>query len=472
MFVKLEGRRCLLVGAGRVAEQKIESLLLASAAVEVVAPEASEVIRRLAAGGRVRWIAREFLPADLDGACLVIAATGDEAVNREIFREAERRGILCNAVDEPDSCHFYYSSVVRRGDLQIAISTAGHSPALAQRLRRELEERYGPEYGPWLRWLGTLRRKYFQRAMDPQQRKHALHQIASREAFERFTVSLLPGGEQGSSGGRRNSGKVFLVGAGPGDPELLTVRAVRLLQRADVVLHDDLISVPILELIHPGARIINVGKRCRKKFLTQEEINALMIFHAGAAETVIRLKGGDPSVFGRAGEEIEALNEAGISFEIVPGITSALAGAAAAGISLTDRRLASSVVFATGHRRPGAAAEWEQLIASGSTLAIYMPGAGYAELASELRAAGMDESMPCVAVSSAGRPDQQVLWTTLSCLGRSAALPAPSLLIVGECARALSTPPAVRGKPEPAGPRPLAGALGPLRGEDACEVAG
>jgi len=231
---------------------------------------------------------------------------------------------------------------------------------------------------------------------------------------------------------------LFLVGAGPGDPELLTVKALRLLQHADVVLHDDLVSPAILKLIPPGATVLNIGKRCRNKFLTQEEINSLLIFHAAADKIVVRLKGGDPSIFGRAGEEIEALTEAGIEYEIVPGITSALASAAAAGISLTDRRYASSVIFTTGHRRPGEHVKWKQLAAAGSTLAIYMPGDGYADLAAGLREAGLEDHTPCAVVSSAGLPAQQVLWTTLACLGRNAALPAPSLIIVGQCAGALT----------------------------------
>jgi uroporphyrin-III C-methyltransferase/precorrin-2 dehydrogenase/sirohydrochlorin ferrochelatase len=452
MFVKLEGRRCLVAGAGPVAEQKIESLLLSGAEVHVVAPEATESIRALAAGGQLQWSSRRFVSADLEGVSLVIAATGDAAVNGEIFRQAESRGIFCNAVDEPEHCRFYYGAVVRRGDLQIAVSTAGQSPALAQRLRVELEARYGREYGPFLQWLGKVRQRLFRRTMNPERRKQLLHQIAAPEVFERFaSAKALPKGGQektprlracardaaAASGGGRLKGKVFLVGAGPGDPELLTAKAIRLLRHADVVLHDDLVSPAILAMIPPAATVINIGKRCRNKFLTQEEINSLLIFHAAASNTVVRLKGGDPSIFGRAGEEIEALTQAGMEYEIVPGITSALASAAAAGISLTDRRYASSVIFTTGHRRPGERVKWKQLAAAGSTLAIYMPGSGYAELAGGLREAGLEEHTPCAVVSSAGLPAQQVLWTTLAGLELNSALPAPSLVIVGQCASAL-----------------------------------
>jgi precorrin-2 dehydrogenase/sirohydrochlorin ferrochelatase len=185
-FLKLEGRRCLVVGGGRTAEQKVNGLLSAAADVLLVSPEATDGIRALAAAGQVHWEARTFTPSDLDGAVLVVAATGDRTVNEEVFRSAEARRILCNAVDEPEHCHFYFPAIVRRGDLQIAISTAGHSPALAQRLRAELESLFGPEYENWLRWLGGVRALMFRRPIDPERRKQALHRIASREVFDRF----------------------------------------------------------------------------------------------------------------------------------------------------------------------------------------------------------------------------------------------------------------------------------------------
>lgn len=230
-------------------------------------------------------------------------------------------------------------------------------------------------------------------------------------------------------------GKVYLVGAGPGDPELLTVRAVRLLQQADIVLHDALVSPEVLALIG-SAKVIDIGKRCGAKLLTQQEINSLLIAHALQHEVVVRLKGGDPTIFGRAGEEIEALAEAGIAYEIVPGITSALAAAAAAGISLTDRRFSASVVFATAHRgQDGEAVAWDRLVAAHSTLAIYMPGTDYRQLASQLCNAGLSLQTACAVISHAGRPTQQVRWCDLSSLERMDALAAPTLLIVGECAR-------------------------------------
>ncbi len=232
--------------------------------------------------------------------------------------------------------------------------------------------------------------------------------------------------------------KVFLVGAGPGDPELLTVKALGLLRRAEIVLHDNLVAPAILNLASKRAVLIDIGKRCRRKLLTQSEINSLLIAYGRSHSVVVRLKGGDPSVFGRAGEEIAALTEAGIEFEIVPGITTALAAAASAKISLTDRRFASSVTLMTAHRGSGEqAVEWGRLVTSGSTIAIYMPGSDYRALNANLRAAGLRRDTPCVVVSNVALPGEQKLYTSLDGLARCTALPAPSFVIVGECASAL-----------------------------------
>ena len=231
-------------------------------------------------------------------------------------------------------------------------------------------------------------------------------------------------------------GKVYLVGAGPGDPELLTLRAARLLREADVVLHDALVSAEVLACIGP-AKVIDIGKRCGTKLLTQEEINKLLVAYAAQHETVVRLKSGDPTIFGRAGEEIEALVQAGVPFEIVPGVTSAIAGAAAAGISLTNRRFANSVTIATAHLGNDQVVAWEKLIAANSTLAIYMPGSNYESLARQLCEAGLSPQTPCAVISHAGRATQQVRSCELASLATLELLPAPSLLIVGECSRPL-----------------------------------
>ncbi len=229
-------------------------------------------------------------------------------------------------------------------------------------------------------------------------------------------------------------GRVYLVGAGPGDPELLTVKAARLLACAGIVFHDSLVSDEVLRLIARDAEVIDVGKRCGRKLLTQEEINALLVSAGAKHEVVIRLKGGDPLIFGRAGEEIEALRNAGVDFEIVPGITAGLGAAAAAGISLTDRRAASQVVISTFSRGPESSAMDWGAITSTTTLVLYMPGADYAEVAHRLREAGLPGDLPCAIVSNATGPQQQIRRTTVAELAREERLPAPALMIVGRVA--------------------------------------
>jgi len=230
-------------------------------------------------------------------------------------------------------------------------------------------------------------------------------------------------------------GKVYLVGAGPGDPELLTLKAARILASADVVLHDALVTPQVLALVSPKARVIDVGKRCGQKLLTQDEINAYLVHAAAHSEVVVRLKSGDPLIFGRAGEEIEALRGAGVDFEIVPGITSAVAAAAAARISLTDRRFASQVLFTTAHRKGGTFdLGWARTISADMTVAIYMPGVAYAELANALVENGVDPQTPCVVVSRAAQASQQVFHTDVAGLASLGGIGAPALLIVGRVA--------------------------------------
>lgn len=229
-------------------------------------------------------------------------------------------------------------------------------------------------------------------------------------------------------------GKVYLVGAGPGDPELLTLKAARLLAQANIVLHDSLVSREVLQRISSGAEVIDVGKRCGKKLLTQDEINALLVSYAASHEVVVRLKGGDPSIFGRAGEELEALRKANVAFEIVPGVTAALGAAAAAGISLTDRRIASKVLLATFSRGPEAnAMDWGCLTPA-TTLVLYMPGPDYAEVSRRLTEAGLPSELPCIIVSGATGSRQQVRWSSVGALSAEEKLPAPALMIVGRVA--------------------------------------
>ena len=417
IFVKLEGRPVLLVGAGPVGESKIGGLLAAGAVVTVVAPIATPEIQRLADDGKIVWHRRVFDSRDLDGTTLVVAAVPKEVAGL-IYEEAQIRGVLVNSVDDPSNCDFYYPAVVNRGDLQIAISTAGHSPALAQRIRIELEQQFGPEYAEWIQELGAARSQLFATDMDPEVRKQKLHEMAR----------LRPEG----FGGQAGAGMVYLVGAGPGDPELMTLKALRILREADVVLHDDLLTPEILALIPPTARIEPVGKRHNEQQVTQQEINRRLCAYAAAGETVVRLKGGDGAIFGRASEEMDALRAEGLPFAIVPGVTAASGAAAAAGVSLTDRRLGSALVFLTAQRCKGnPPPNWKAIAELGGTTAIYMPGGHEDDLARQLMSSGVEADTPCVVVARASRPDEQVVQTTLGALPGLTKLPAPAILLIG-----------------------------------------
>jgi uroporphyrin-III C-methyltransferase / precorrin-2 dehydrogenase / sirohydrochlorin ferrochelatase len=436
IFVKLQGRPVVVVGGGNVAAGKIPGLLQAQARVRVIAPQINPQVSAWVNTGEIQWSATEFAPADVQGAALVIAATSIPAVNAAVFQAAEAAGILCNAVDDIANCHFYYASIVQRGDLQIAISTNGKSPALAQRLRKELEQLYPAGYAAWLDSLGDAREK-LRASSDPkenfEENKAILHRLASPEMFSRFVRSQVRESAPTKSG-HRAPGTVYLVGAGPGDPELLTVKATRLLAAADIVLYDSLVSTEILALISPRAEIVDVGKRAGRKLLTQDEINSLLVSYGESRTTVVRLKGGDPSMFGRAGEELEALRRANIPYEVVPGISAALGAAAAAGISLTDRRVASQVLFSTFSRSPEhGQLKWSQLTAD-TTLVLYMPGSDYSEVAERLQNSGLPTALPCVIVSRATHAEQQVRWSTVGSLAAEEKLPAPALFIVGRVA--------------------------------------
>ena len=433
IFLKLDGRSGLLVGAGKVALDKIGSLLKTGIKLRVVAPEARPEIRALAAEGKLEWVQRAFEASDLDGQFIVIAATDDPAVNSAVYRAAVDRGIPCNSVDDIPNCDFFFGSVVSRGELQIAISTAGESPAFAQRLRREIDEQLPHDLGPWLEDLGQLRRDVLATHPRGEARKLLLHQLAQRQLCDSADcptrrMALVPLGTPAERG------KVFLVGAGPGDPELLTVKALRQIQAAEVVLHDDLVPQAILDLAPPSAEVVNVGKRCGTKSITQEEINATMIEHARAGRRVVRLKSGDPLIFGRAAEEMAALSGAGVAFEVVPGITAAFAAAAAVGCSLTSRNSASNVIFSTGHHAQShnlsPMPELED-----ATRVVYMPGRDLRLLALEWLQEGLPADFPCAIVSHAGQPGQQVRCTTLAALGDAESVPAPSLLIAGWAVR-------------------------------------
>jgi len=425
IFLKLDNRPGLLVGAGAVALDKIGSLLATGLRLRVIAPHAREEILDLAREGKLEYIARAFEPDDLDGNFLIIAATNDPAVNAAVYEGAVARGILVNAVDDIPHCDFFFGSVVRRGGLQIAISTSGESPAVAQNLRREIDAALPTDLGPWLAELGQLRREILATHAPGESRKQLLHTLAQRELCD---AEHCPTRQLARPA--LEAGKVFLVGAGPGDPDLLTVKALRLIQSAPIVLHDDLVPPAILALAPPHAVIVNVGKRCGVKSITQDGINALMIEHAHAGRAVVRLKSGDPLLFGRAAEEMSALDAAGVSYEIVPGVSSAFAAAAALGASLTSRDTASSVLFSTGHHAQSHDRA-NMPARESATRVVYMPGRDLHLLALEWLSEGLPADLPCALVSHAGQPGQQVRCTSLAALGDAEPVPAPSLLIAG-----------------------------------------
>lgn len=441
IFLKLEGRRGLLVGAGNVALEKIATLLKTGVQLRVVAPQARDEVKELAREGKLEWIERAFEPADVDGNFIVIAATNVPEVNSAVYREAVERNIICNSVDDIPNCDFFFGSVVSRGDLQIAISTAGESPSLAQRLRSEIDEQLPQDLGPWLKTIGALRREILATHPKGEERRLILHELAERQVCDSHACAT----RQLAKNNCAQPGSVYLVGAGPGDPDLLTVKALRLIESADVILHDDLVPPAILELSPPHAVVANVGKRCGVKTITQEEINALMTEHARAGRSVVRLKSGDPMLFGRAAEEMTALKDAGVAHEVVPGVSAAFAAASSLGCSLTDRNWASNVIFSTGHhaqshnRAPVPALE-------DATRVVYMPGRDLTLLAEEWMAEGLPPELPCVLVARAAQPDEQVFATTLGALHQAPAAAAPSLLLAGWAVRELITTPDEQGE--------------------------
>jgi uroporphyrin-III C-methyltransferase len=298
---------------------------------------------------------------------------------------------------------------------------------LAQKIRKDLEAQFGPEYATWTEELGHARAEMIEANVPPAERLARLHKLCAAGPHALAAEDDRP---------VDCAGKVFFVGAGPGDPDLLTRKTWLLLQAADVVLHDALVSPEILALAGTKAELIDVGKRCGRKSATQQEIHEQLIAQASAGRMVVRLQGGDPLVFGRAGEEISALRAAGVEFEIVPGVTSASAAAAAAQISLTDRQLASQLIFLSAHRRNGEfTVDWKSVARRDATLAIYMPGHNYERIAGELLRAGLPATTPCVIVSQASTPAELILRADLASLPQLPEPPAPALLIVGEVTR-------------------------------------
>ena len=442
IFLKLERRPCLIVGAGNVALEKITSLLRGGAELRVVAPVACDAVRQLAENGAIALELRRFQDTDLDGQAFVVTATDSREVNRRVFLAARQRGILCNSVDDPPNCDFYFASIVERGKLQIAISTAGESPALAQRLRREIDAQLPQDTTTWLDELGNLRREILASHAAGSERKALLHTLAERPVCGSDACPsrqlAFPERQPKKQSARTiaEKGTVYLVGAGPGNPELLTLKAADLLATVDVVLHDDLVPQAILDRAGDETQIISVGKRCGSRRVTQQQIHELMIEKARNGASVVRLKSGDPLIFGRAGEEIEALEHAQIPCEVIPGVTTMFAAAAAAKKSLTDRRSASKVILTTAHHASHSDGQdrpsfWRGPLPNDATLGIYMPGRDLRALAWDMLQAGLPPDLPTMVMSRVSLPGETSRSTTLAGLGELEPGPAPMLILAG-----------------------------------------
>ena len=449
LFADLRGRRVLVVGGGAVARRKLEPLLAAGARVVVGAPWLEPSVMELFAQGRIEHLAGAFEPAWLDGAWLVVAATDDGDVNRAVAAAAEARRIWANVVDDLALSSYQSPARIERGPLQIAISSGGGAPMLARHLREKLET----ELDESLAGLATLllHERGRIRARHPRlaERRRFFETLLAGPVAERFRAGDAAGAQRafdaalGEAPPSRDVGSVALVGAGPGDPGLLTLRALRLLNQADVILHDRLVSPGVLALARRDADFIEVGKQAANHHVSQDGIHALMLEHARAGRRVVRLKGGDPFVFGRGGEELEFLHAHGIAFEVVPGITAALACAAYAGVPLTHRDHAQSVRLLTAHCKDSLdTLDWRALAQEKQTLAVYMGVAGLAGFRDRLLAHGRDASTPFALVENGSRPEQRVVTGTLAELPSLAArhaVQSPALLILGEVA-ALATP--------------------------------
>ncbi len=443
IVMQLQNRPCLVVGGGTVAARKIEKLLKAGAVVTVVAPELCKEVGDLRDKNRVTHRAESFQESHLDGMTLVIAATDQLEVNRVVSQLAQARSLPVNVVDNPALCSFIMPSVVDRDPVQIAISTGGASPVLARLLRARLETLIPASFGKLAQLMGKSREQVRKRFPDMTQRRrfweHILQGPVAEMLFAGQDQAALKSIEQqlnNESVDISQQGEVYLVGGGPGDPDLLTFRALRLMQQADVVLYDRLVAPAIVDLVRKDAERIYVGKERDQHALPQEDINQLLVRLAKEGKRVLRLKGGDPFIFGRGGEEIETLSEEGIPFQVVPGITAAGGCASYAGIPLTHRDYAQSCIFVTGHLKDGSMnLNWDALIQPKQTIAVYMGTHGLETLCGELVKRGMSKDMPAAIVQQ-GTTQQQRVYTgtlvTLPTIPEQYDIKPPSMIIIGE----------------------------------------
>ncbi|TMB92419.1 MAG: uroporphyrinogen-III C-methyltransferase [Chloroflexi bacterium] len=440
--LSVAGRRCVVIGGEEPALAKVRMLLEGDADVSVVAEDVHPELHAMESTGRVRWLRRAFRDDDLSGCFLAINTVFDAALQRRVWGAADARGVLLNTVDNPELCHYSSPALVRRGPLQVAVSTAGESPFLAAALRERLERVVGPEWGQLTGLIGTVRRRMRRRSVSA-----AAQRIAYRRLLRPDVRDRLRRGDFGSAAALaealvehpgRVDGAVHLVGAGPGDAELMTGAATELLAAADAVFHDALVSEAVLSLCNPHARVVNVGKRGGLRSTPQHAITTAMIDAAREGQLVVRLKGGDPFIFGRGGEELAALIAAGIAVRVVPGVSAATAAPALAGIPLTHRGVASSVAFVTAQQRDGGASDGlEALAAAADTLVVLMPLRGLDELAARL-ARVLGEDRPAALVAAASTPAEQVVTGMLrdiDAAAQRAGVSSPATLVVGEVVR-------------------------------------
>jgi uroporphyrin-III C-methyltransferase/precorrin-2 dehydrogenase/sirohydrochlorin ferrochelatase len=443
LFHNLNGRRCVMVGGGSVALRKIRPLIEVGAKVEIIAPEINTAITDLAEKHSLCLYQRKFNNDDLEGAALVIAATDDKQLNKQVSEQAQKLNIPVNVVDQPELCSVVFPSIVDRSPVQIAISSGGTAPVLARMLRTRLESLIPSGYGFLAQLAGKFRQQVKEKITDANSRKafwedvfsgdiselvfSNKHNVAENKLQEKLDKQL--------SSSTNSLGEVYLVGGGPGDPDLLTFRALRLMQKADIVLYDRLVSKEVLSLVRRDAELVYVGKTVGDHPVTQDNINGKLVEFAKEGNRVLRLKGGDPFIFGRGGEEIAHLADNGIPFQVVPGITAASGCASYAGIPLTHRDHAQSVRFITGHQKEHKYdLNWSELVAPNQTLVFYMGLNGLETICQQLMSYGMASTTPAALIEKGTTARQRVFIGDIDTLPqkvRDGGAKAPTLIIVG-----------------------------------------
>ena len=442
IFMNVKGQNCLVIGGGKVASRKVFMLLRAGALVSVVSPELCQDLTIRKEGDEITHIDRSFEDTDLEGCKIVIAATDNNTVNSHVSELANSKGIPVNVVDAPDLCSFIVPSIIDRNPVQIAISTGGASPVLARLLRSRLETFIPAAYGRLATLVESFREQVKSKFSNTDEIRTfwegilegpvADTLIAGKDKIARELLETAVENAEAPA----DRGEVYLVGAGPGDPDLLTFRALRLMQQADVVVYDRLVSQGVLDLVRRDAEMIYAGKERNKHTLPQESINALLVRLAKEGKKVLRLKGGDPFIFGRGGEEIETLTEENVSFQVVPGITAAAGCSSYAGIPLTHRDYVQSCMFVTGHLKDGTTdLNWDAIAQPNQTVVFYMGLQTVKELCKELVAHGLSSSTPAALVEKGTTQEQKVHigdLTTLHDIVQKNNVTAPTLIIVGE----------------------------------------